>query len=94
MNSESPYYVTTNSGKLELTKGCYLTLMRRNNSVAKTLQKTKPISHSHRNNKRTLKKTYNCWKQKVHSSHQDIVLMTGKRNSQLVSRQFLIKPDR
>ena len=62
MNSESPYYVTTNSGKLELTKGSYLTLMKRKNSVAKTLQKSKPITHSNKQNKRTIKKIYNVWK--------------------------------
>ncbi len=62
MNSESPYYVTTNSGKLELTKGAYLTLMKRKNSVAKTLQKTKTISHSYKQDKKTIKKSYNMWK--------------------------------
>lgn len=62
MNSESPYYVTTNSGKLELTKGAYLTLMKRKNSICKTLQKSKPISQSYKSNKKTIKKSYSDWK--------------------------------
>jgi hypothetical protein len=62
MNSDSPYYVTTNSGKLELTKGAYLTLMKRKNSICKTLQKSKTITHSSKQNKKTLKKSYNQWK--------------------------------
>ena len=62
MYSESPYYVTTNSGKLELSKGSYLTLMKKNNSVAKTLQKSKFIYHVAKQNKRTIKKIYNMRK--------------------------------
>ncbi len=59
MNSESPYYVTTNSGKLQLTKGAYLTLMKKKNTICKTLQKSKQIQRStskHYNNKKTIKK--------------------------------------
>lgn len=67
MNSDSPYYVTTNSGKLELTKGAYLTLMKRKSSICKTLQKSKPISHSYKQNKKTIKKSYNEWKEKMYS---------------------------
>lgn len=62
MNSESPYYVTTNVGKLELMKGCYLTLMRRKKSAEKTLKKTKIITHPYKQSKRTIKKNYNMWK--------------------------------
>lgn len=84
MNSESPYYVTTNAGKLELMKGCYLTLMRRKNSAEKTLQKKKLITHSFRQSKKTIKKSYNIWKEKTYSSKNsknEIVLITTKRNS-------------
>lgn len=62
MNIESPYCVTTNSGKLELTKGAYLTLMKRKNSICKTLQKSKIINNSYKQNKKTIKKSYNEWK--------------------------------
>lgn len=61
MNSESPYYVTTNAGKLELMKGCYLTLMRRKKSAEKTLKKAKIITHPYKQSKRTIKKNYNMW---------------------------------
>lgn len=94
MNSESPYYVTTNSGKLELTKGSYLTLMKRNYSVAKTLQKSKLLSHSIKQSKKTIKKSYNPIKSKIYSANKEIVLMTAKRNNHTISRQFVIKPDR
>jgi hypothetical protein len=61
MNAESPYCVTTNSGKLELTKGAYLTLMKRKSSICKTLQKQKPIINQSykQSNKKTIKKSYN-----------------------------------
>ena len=37
------YCVETNSGKLELSKGAYLTMMKRKTN--KTLTKRKPIAH-------------------------------------------------
>ena len=70
MNSESPYYVRTNSGKLELSKGSYLTLMKRNNSVARTLQKSKLMINSIKQSKKTIKKIYNPVKPKLHSANQ------------------------
>ena len=51
----SPYSVETQSGTLELTKGTYLTLLKRKSSGIKTLIKSKPISHIS-NNKNTVKK--------------------------------------
>lgn len=42
----SPYFIETVSGKLELTKGTYLTLQRRKEHVSKTLRKTKQIKHN------------------------------------------------
>jgi hypothetical protein len=69
MNSESPYYVTTNSGKLELTKGSYLTLMKRNRSVARTLQKSKVVTHSIKHSKKTIKKSFNPIKSKLYSAN-------------------------
>ena len=59
MNSDSPYCVTTNLGKLQLSKGAFLTLMKRKNSICNTLQKSKKIICSSKNNKKTLKKSYN-----------------------------------
>ena len=52
----SPYSIETISGTLELSKGAYLTMMKRKNSTIKTLCKSKPISHSN-NLKQTLKKS-------------------------------------
>ena len=40
----SPYCVETISGTLELTKGTYLTMLKRKESTVKTLAKTKPIA--------------------------------------------------
>lgn len=94
MNSDSPYYVTTNSGKLELTKGAYLTLMKRKSSICKTLQKSKPINHSYKQNKKTIKKSYNEWKEKMHSLNNEMVLMTGKKNGQVMTRSFAVRYDR
>ena len=43
MNKGSPFYVETYLGKLELTKGAYLTLQKRKSSTIRTLEKTKII---------------------------------------------------
>jgi hypothetical protein len=43
MNKGSPFYVETHIGKLELTKGAYLTLQKRKCSTIRTLEKTKMI---------------------------------------------------
>lgn len=40
------FCVETHSGLLELTKGSYLTLLKRQNEILKTVKKTKPISHA------------------------------------------------
>lgn len=52
----SPYSVETLVGTLELSKGAYLTMMKRKNSTIKTLCKSKQISHSC-NVKPTMKKS-------------------------------------
>lgn len=52
----SPYCVDTEAGPLELTKGTYLTMLRRKSSVTRTLTKTKPIAHFH--SKKTIKRPY------------------------------------
>lgn len=49
----SPFCIQTESGKLELTKGSYLTLQKRKSEIFKTVKKTKQISHT-QNQKRTL----------------------------------------
>lgn len=94
MNIDSPYYVTTNSGKLELTKGAYLTLMKRKNSICKTLQKSKQIIHSNKQSKRTLKKSLNQWKEKIYSANTDLVHMQTRRSSKYMTKSFVVKPDR
>ena len=43
MYKGSPFYVETHIGKLELTKGAYLTLQKRKSSTFRTLAKTKII---------------------------------------------------
>ena len=50
----SPYTIETGSGTIELTKGAYLTMLKRKSSVNKTLIKSKPISH-YSNLKQTVK---------------------------------------
>jgi hypothetical protein len=44
MQKASPFYVETYAGRLELTKGAFLTLQKRKNSALRTLQKTKTKS--------------------------------------------------
>ena len=44
MSKGSPFCVQTNLGKLQLTKGAFLTLQKRKNSTLRTLAKTKVIS--------------------------------------------------
>jgi len=44
LSKGSPFYVETQLGKLELTKGAYLTLQKRKASTLRTLTKTKPIN--------------------------------------------------
>ncbi len=43
MLKASPFYIETHIGKLELTKGAFLTLQKRKQSTLRTLAKTKPI---------------------------------------------------
>ena len=47
------YCIETNSGKLELMKGAYLTLKKRKTTLEKTIKKTKTICHER---KSTIKK--------------------------------------
>ncbi len=54
MENKSPYYVITPSGKLELTKGTYLTMMKRKQSTMRTLNKNK---YSRKDDEQFLKKT-------------------------------------
>ena len=49
------YCVETEQGVLEVTKGVYLTMLKRKCSTIKTLTKHKPIN-SHWNSKKTVKK--------------------------------------
>ena len=49
------YCVETEQGMLEVSKGVYLTILKRKCSTIKTLTKHKPIN-SHWNSKKTVKK--------------------------------------
>lgn len=44
MFKNSPFCIETQLGKLELTKGAYLTLQKRKSSTFRTLAKTKVIT--------------------------------------------------
>lgn len=52
----SPFCIETNLGRLELTKGAFLTLQRRNHLALHTAAKTKPINKDH--NKTTVKRRH------------------------------------
>jgi hypothetical protein len=54
MYAGSPFYIETNIGKLELTKGAFLTLQKRKTSTLRTLAKSKPIAKDA--NKATVKR--------------------------------------
>lgn len=54
----SPFCVETQTGKLELTKGAYLTLQKRKTSTFRTITKTKPIKKPSCNP--TVKKCSRC----------------------------------
>jgi len=45
MQSNHQYFIKTKTGMLELSKGAYLTIMKRQKRSVKTLKKTKKISH-------------------------------------------------
>lgn len=94
MHSESPYYVTTNSGKLELTKGAYLTLMKRKSSICKTMQKSRGMNRSYKQNKKTIKKNYTEWKQRIYSINDETIMMSASRRGFDKARSFKVKPDR
>jgi len=68
--------------------------MKRKNSICKTLQKSKPITHSIKQNKKTIKKSYTDWKEKVYSVNNDMVQMVSKRNGQFMTKSFIVKNDR
>lgn len=58
MQSNHQYFIKTKNGMLELSKGAYLTIMKRQKTEIKTLKKTKKITHQYENIK-TVKKAYN-----------------------------------
>lgn len=51
------YFVKTKNGMLELSKGAYLTILKRQKDSVKTLKKNKIINHFYQNLK-TVKKSY------------------------------------
>lgn len=52
----SPFCIDTHCGQLELTKGSYLTLLKRKGEIFGTVKKTKHINHVE-NRKKTVSKT-------------------------------------
>lgn len=71
----SPFCIQTNLGRLELTKGAFLTLQRRNCLALHTAAKTKPIAKEH--TKTTVKRR--------HQEHE--VKCTRYRQIRLKNRQ-------
>ena len=55
MQSNHQYYFKTKKGLIELSKGAYLTIMKRQKSSVKTLKKTKKITHQLENIKNVIK---------------------------------------
>jgi len=82
--------------------------MKRKNSICKTLQKSKTITHSYKQNKKTIKKSYtNEWKDKTQSVNNcvktcgndkdnggEMVQMVQRKNGQFVTRNFPVRYDR
>lgn len=56
MQKASPFYVETYAGRLELTKGAFLTLQKRKNSTFKTVPRIKTKSILKENTKPTVRR--------------------------------------
>lgn len=77
--------------------------MKRKNSIYKTLQKSKPVNHSVKQNKKTIKKSHNYeWKDKIYSVNNNSmsqinngsIQMISKKNGRLITKSFGLKNDR
>ena len=79
----SPYCVQTISGTLELTKGTYLTMLKRKQSTIKTLIKSKPISrltNSKQTVKKNLKKSMGWVSSSLRRSTRSQILMKDRQD--------------
>ena len=56
--------------------------------------KSKQIIHSSKQNKKTMKKNYNQWKEKVYSAKDEYITMSKRKNTRLVTQNFIVRPDR
>ena len=77
--SPTSYFIETQSGKLQLTKGTYLTLLKRKSSALKTLDKSKPLYSAY--NKKTIKKHYS------HGSSHKMIKSLGPNRIALKDRR-------
>lgn len=82
----SPYCIETESGKLELMKGAYLTLLKRKSSTIRTMEKSKPICHF--GNKKTVKKNMTSSYGRSYLASKNEVLMKDKKKNNLVFSVF------
>ncbi len=56
--------------------------------------KSKQITHSTKQNKKTLKKSYSQWKEKVYNVNDEYITMSKRKNARLVNQSFIVRPDR
>ena len=82
-----PYYVDTKEGRLEVSKGVYLTMLKKKDSNLKTLQKHKKIA-SHSTMKNTVKKLMP--KGKLFRSRNESIMMEDKSRKK---HPFLVEKD-
>jgi hypothetical protein len=77
------YSVDTGSGKIELSKGTYLTMMKRKLPAVRTLSKHKPISAiTHAGEKRTVKKPMikSMGRSITRQARHQIMMLDGRNN--------------
>lgn len=82
----SPYCIDTESGKLELMKGAYLTLLKRKSSTMKTIEKSKAICHF--GNKKTVKKNMTKSYGRSCIASRNEIVMKDKRSNNLIFSVF------
>lgn len=78
----SPFCIETNLGRLELTKGAFLTLQRRNHLALHTAAKTKTISKEH--NKTTVKRRHQQYEGKCSRYRQIRLINRQGRNIRFI----------
>lgn len=68
--------------------------MKRKNSICKTLAKSKPISHSIKYGKKTLKKSLNNLIEKSYKPNSNYITMVTRKNSRLLTQTYNVRKDR